>query len=230
MFKYSFKILEKVWDLISEIWDELPVTSPGKKIEKFHKSEEKFILNFIKKHNKNPLVLDLGCGTGRVLSILHKNNFNKLCGIDISSKMINKSKNKLPNAVLLQHDFRERLPFTSNLFEFILITGNTLTSGVEIPEVVLKNTYRVLKKNGFLIIACYNAEFMTKKFVRAYYEKLPSFLKYKKFDEKTKTVYFSNIFSHWVTKEELKKLLKDSGFRDVKIRKRGIGLIGISKK
>ncbi len=233
MFKYSFEALEKVWDIMSEFWDELPSTSPNKKIEKFHEVEEKIIVNFIKKHSDNPLILDLGCGTGRYLKRLYKDGFRKLYGIDISTKMLKKCKSSLPNStVLLHHDFRERLPFESNLFDLVLFTGNTLTSGGLVEsDVALKQTHRVLKKNGFLIVGNYNAKFMTENFVRDYYSKFPKKLKFERFDKSNKTIYFGKILhSHWLTESELKKLIENVGFKIVSIQKRGIGLIAVAKK
>ena len=230
MFKYSFEVLEKTWDLFSSYWDDLLVISPNKKIGNFHESEEKFIINFIKKHNINPKILELGCGTGRCLKVLENNDFNNLVGIDISSKMIIKAKNKLSNTFLLQHDFRERLPFQNNYFDFVLITGNTLTSGGLIESnIVLKQAFRVLKKDGFLIVGSFNAEFMKEDIVN-YYKKFPKELRFKKFDNKNKTVYIGALFSHWVTESELKNLIEKAGFKLVSIQKKGIGLIAIAKK
>jgi ubiquinone/menaquinone biosynthesis C-methylase UbiE len=232
MFKYSFEILEKAWNEMSDFWDELPTISPGRKIERFHKAEERFIVNFIKKHikNKRPFILDLGCGTGRCLKILYKNGFKNLYGIDISSKMLKKCRSSLPTSFLLHHDFRERLPFEDDFFDVILIMGNTLTSGGLVEsDLVLKQAYRVLKGSGFLIVGEYNAKFMTEDFVRKYYAKFP--LEFEKFDKKHKTVYFSPpMFSHWVTERELKNLIEKARFRVISIKRKGIGLIVIAKK
>ena len=233
MFKYSFEVLEKVWDIFSDTWDKTPSLFPNKMIENFHKKEEQFIIDFVKNHSNNPLILELGCGTGRCLKILQINGFNKLFGIDISSKMIDKAKSKLSNSIiLLQHDFRERLPFENNYFDFIIITGNTLTSGGLVEsDIVLKQAYRILKKGGYLIIGSYNAKFMTEDFIKNYYSKFPEELKFRKFDKKTKTVYLGKILhSHWVTKIELRNLIKEVGLKVDTIHNKGIGLIAIAKK
>jgi ubiquinone/menaquinone biosynthesis C-methylase UbiE len=217
---------------MSEFWDKLPSSSPNRVIENFHKAEENFIVNFIKKGSDNPLILDLGCGTGRCLKTLYKNGFRRLYGIDISSKMIRKCKSLLPNSVILQHDFRERLPFTHDFFNFILITGNALTgSGFTEYDVVLKQAYRVLKRGGFLILGEYNAEFMSEQFVKNYYGKFyPKEIQFKKFDKKNKIVYVGTAFSHWVTKNELKELLESQNFKIVEIKRKGIGFIAVAKK
>ena len=226
-FKYPFELLEKCWDRVAEIWDS--IWHSNVKIENFHKDEEKFIISYIKK--KNSKILELGCGTGRVLRTLYENDFTKLYGIDVSSRMIGKCRQILPNSVvLLQHDFRTRLPFESNFFDFILITGNTLTSsGVDYPDLVLKEVRRVLKNNGTLICGEYNAKFM-EQFIEKYYKRFPKGFEFKRFDRKTKTVYIGDVFSHWVTERELKNLIENSGLKMISIHKNGIGLIAVAKE
>ena len=228
-FKYSFNFLADVWDKSSEVLDKLPTYSP--KIESFHRAEEDFIVSLIKKHSDNPMILDLGCGTGRLLKVLSRNGFTQLYGIDISSKIIEKCRKSLPEStMLLQHDFRERLPFIDNFFDFILITGNALTSSVTESDLVLKQAFRVLKNNGILIVDVYNADFMTEDLVESYYGKFPEPIAFKRFDKKTHTVFIGNIISHWLTGNELKELLEDQNFKIVEIKKEGVGLIGVAKK
>jgi len=219
--------LERFWDRISGIWETLPETLP--QVKDFHNSEENFITSLVKDH-KNPTVLDLGCGSGLLLKKLSNINVKKLYGIDISSKMIDKCRSILPETtVLLQHDFRERLPFTDNFFDFVFMTGNTLSSSITESETVLRNIYRILKENGTLVIGLYNSEFMTEDFVRDYYGNFPKVLGLKCFDKENHTVFIGDIYSHWLNEEELKALFEDLDF-DVKIEKKGIGFIVFAKK
>jgi ubiquinone/menaquinone biosynthesis C-methylase UbiE len=231
MFKYSFETLESVWNNFSDTWNKVITLSEVDEIKKFFNEEEELIVDFAKKYN-SPLILELGCGSGRCLKVLQNNGFKKLFGIDISSKMLKKAKNSLSNsAILLQHDFRERLPFENNYFDIIIITGNTLTSGgVVESNIVLKQAFRILKKDGFLIIGSYDAEFMTEDLIKRYYGVFPKEFQIKRFDKKKKTVYFGILFSHWVTESEIKKLIEKAGFKLVSIQKKGIGLIAIAKK
>lgn len=232
MFKYSFSLLERTWNTIASFWDVLPSTSQNKKIEKFHIMEEKFVLNFVGKHKKNIRILDLGLGTGRVLKLLSKKGFVNLVGIDLSAKMIENARKELPKSATLLHiDFREKFPFEDDYFDLILIMGNTLTSGGLLEsERVLRNAHRVLKKTGTLIIGSYNSKFMTREFVDSYYGRFPKEFGFKKFDNKKKTVYFGQIFSHWVKSSEIVKMAKNSKLKVEKIREKGIGLITIVKK
>jgi ubiquinone/menaquinone biosynthesis C-methylase UbiE len=230
MFKYSFLDLEKTWDMFSELWENAIIRSP--EMINFQKEEEKFIVDFVKNHGDDTKILDLGCDSGRCLKVLEDNGFNKIYGIDISSKMLRNAKNKTNHAVLLHHDFRERLPFENESFDFVIIMGNTLNSGgLFESDIVLKQAHRVLKKEGFMIIGSYNAKFMTEDFVKDYYGKFSKEYKFKKFDKKNKTVYFGDkLHSHWLTENELKKMVEKSKFKLISIQKKGIGLIVICKR
>jgi len=219
--------LERFWDKISEIWEKLPETFS--QVKDFHNSETDFIISLVKEH-KNSVILDLGCGSGRILKELSRIGVHKLYGIDISSKMIDKCRVILPGwVVLLQHDFRKRLPFTDNFFDFIFITGNSLSSSITESETVLRNVHRILKEDGTLVIGLYNSEFMTEDFVRDYYGRFPKSIVLKCFDKENHTVFVGDIYSHWLDEEELEALFEDLDF-DVKIEKKGIGFIVSARK
>jgi len=219
--------LERFWDRVSKIWEKIPETFS--QVKEFYDSEEEFIISLVKDRD-NPTVIDLGCGPGRVLRELNKIGVNKLYGLDISSKMIDECRLILPEStVLLQHDFRERLPFTDNFFDFVFITGNTLSSSITEIDTILRNVHRVLKENGTLIIGLYNSEFMTDEFVNNYYGKFPKIFALKCFDKENHTVFVGDIYSHWMNKEEIRTLFEDLDF-DVEIEKKGMGFIICAKK
>ena len=226
---YSFNQLTRYWDKLSGIWLTFPFSYS--KMKEFHKIEEKSVLSLI--NNKNSTVLDLGCGTGRILEPLNKKGCAKLYGLDISSEMLKICKSHLSNStILLQHDFRIRLPFQSNSFDFVIATANTLISGIENPKKILKDIYRILKKNGKLIAGIYNADYLTGNLVEKYYKKFPKdkILGFVKFDNKRKIVYFGGLYSRWMTEKEIIELFNNSGFHKIKIKREGIGFIVIAKK
>jgi ubiquinone/menaquinone biosynthesis C-methylase UbiE len=225
MFKYSFEDVEKFWNNVSETLNKAQHFYP--KIKSFHEYEEKLITSLLK--DKDSKILELGCGTGRILKLLKSKGFNGIYGIDASRIMIKICRENSRSIVLLQRDFRTRLPFEENFFDFIMLVGNTLAN-VDSPNLVFKEVCRVLNPNGKFIIGCFNADFMTDKLVKNYYGKLPKPIELKRFDKKTKTVYIGNLFSRWVTENELKKLIEKSGLKVDSIQKKGIGLIAIAKK
>jgi putative AdoMet-dependent methyltransferase len=53
--------------------------------------------------DNNATVLDLGVGTGVIASVLY-NKGAQIYGVDFSEEILNKSKQILSNAILMQHD------------------------------------------------------------------------------------------------------------------------------
>lgn len=226
MLKYSSEFLENFWDSVSNVMNS--IWKSDNNITNFQSIEESTILNLIK--DRSFRVVDLGCGFGRILKVLKNAGFEKLYGLDISRRVLKNCRGKLTNCILLNCDIRKRLPFEDNFFDFTIIAGNTLTSsGLENPEKILKEVFRILRKGGKTIIGEYNAEFL-EEFVDKYYKKFPKEFKFKRFDKKTNTVYVGKVFSHWTTENELKNLIEKAGFKLVSIQKKGVGLIAIGKK
>jgi len=104
-------------------------------------------------HTDYHSVLDVGCGTGAVLSAIMNRNKNRpiLAGIDISPEMI-----KVANARLGVHaDLRtgdaENLPWNDNSFDVVLCIDSF--HHYPNPEKALSEINRVVKPNGRLILA-----------------------------------------------------------------------------
>lgn len=95
-------------------------------------------------------ILDVGIGTGTVFDLLQKEKPFQGAGLDISSEMIKVAKTKLGNQFDLRKGECDDLPWESNQFD-IVMSLYTLHHIIN-PGVVLKEMYRVLRPNGFLII------------------------------------------------------------------------------
>ena len=95
-------------------------------------------------------VLDVGCGTGTILSLLSKNQNASFSGVDLSEQMINIAKEKLNNSVELKIGDSEQLPWDNNTFDAIICTDSF--HHYPEPEKVLNEVARVLQPNGHLIV------------------------------------------------------------------------------
>ena len=105
----------------------------------------------IKKFSSRKLnILDIGCGTGDITFALHDKG-NNLTSLDISSKMLKKASKRFPdkdiNWILINDS--GKLPLNSYLFDVVLISS--VLEYHSKPELLIYESYRVLKDNGLLI-------------------------------------------------------------------------------
>jgi ubiquinone/menaquinone biosynthesis C-methylase UbiE len=97
-------------------------------------------------------LIDSGCGTGEMLSLLVKKYPDmQAFGIDFSENMISKASLLLgPNVQLLVGDV-DKMPWPDNFFD--LLTCNASFHHYPQPLKALSEVQRILKPNGRLIIA-----------------------------------------------------------------------------
>lgn len=100
-------------------------------------------------NKENQTILDVGCGNGTMLSQVNENN--RLYGIDLSQSMIEHANNKLKDRAELVVGDAEILPWTDETFDTVLCTFSF--HHYPQPQKVLMEMYRVMKREGQLIIA-----------------------------------------------------------------------------
>ncbi|OGD86268.1 hypothetical protein A2164_03785 [Candidatus Curtissbacteria bacterium RBG_13_35_7] len=101
---------------------------------------------------KGKLVLDIGCSTGYLGSILQKKGA-KVFGIDISKNAVKEARKQLFSAQELDLN-EQKLPFKKNYFD--LIIASEIIEHLFEPEKILKEIHRILKINGYLLITTPN--------------------------------------------------------------------------
>ncbi|MDS0526116.1 class I SAM-dependent methyltransferase [Clostridium sp. SHJSY1] len=107
------------------------------------------LLGKVKYFNPQKL-LDVGCGTGTILSRLAEDNDISLAGIDLTEEMLNVARERLGDRAELRIGDSERLPWGNNSFD-IIICSNSFHHYPE-PMKVLSEMLRVLNPKGHLII------------------------------------------------------------------------------
>ncbi len=113
-------------------------------------SLQKKAVSYLKLKN-NLKILDVGCGTGDSLVLLNRLNPNiDLYGLDISEEMLKKARKKLNEKGVLKLGDVENTSFKSNFFDFVITTE--AFHHFPNPDLALKEIYRVLKKNGKLVL------------------------------------------------------------------------------
>lgn len=93
-------------------------------------------------------ILDAGCGTGLLMKKLEK--FGKVWGVDISPEAIKFTKQRGIKNVI--QSSVEKLPFQENFFDLVVSVDVLYHQQVESDLHALKEFYRVLKPDGFLIV------------------------------------------------------------------------------
>ncbi|WP_307322888.1 class I SAM-dependent methyltransferase [Evansella vedderi] len=99
-------------------------------------------------------VLDVGCGTGRLL-LKGADSSTAITGIDLSKEMVKRAKENVRTTpfqkvpIFLEGD-AEKLPFQENQFDIVLSTCVVFL--LPEPSKALKEMYRVLKYGGSLVL------------------------------------------------------------------------------
>lgn len=103
---------------------------------------------------KNKIVLDVGCGSGtpRYFTLLTK----KVVGIDPSVMLIKKAQDQLPDnlkqKVTYQVGSGEELNFKDETFDLAVFSWSLHHISIKFQKKACRETYRVLKKGGQLLI------------------------------------------------------------------------------
>jgi ubiquinone/menaquinone biosynthesis C-methylase UbiE/O-antigen ligase len=108
-----------------------------------------FFINRISLKSKNKIVLNYGCGEDDLIEILEKGGAKQIFGIDISTGMIERARQKYPpekylNVTLLTMD-AENLSFDNDFFD--LVVGQAILHHLDLKR-AFSEISRVLKKDG----------------------------------------------------------------------------------
>lgn len=97
---------------------------------------------------------DIGCGNGILINHLIKSGIaKKMFAIDISNDMLskaNKNNTNLDNIEYIQSDATQILKVQDSMLDFV--SQVMFYHTIELVEDAIKETYRVLKKNGVLLV------------------------------------------------------------------------------
>lgn len=184
--------------------------------------------------------LDLCCGTGDLTIGLAKKvgPAGNVIGLDFNQKMLDLAtikicKQNLQKEIQLKHGDAMHLPYEDSSFDIVTI-GFGLRN-VPDADQVLKEIYRVLKPNGRIGIL--ETSQPTNPIIKigwnAYFKLFPGFAKLLGANI-SDYQYLSHTTAKFVSAEQLKRMLKDTGFVNVRVTKLNLGAgaihIGIKKK
>jgi len=149
-------------------------------------------------------ILDIGCGTGRILTLLRNKGYKLLFGLDWSHVLLRIARNRLKEIEICVGDCRF-LPYRDQSFD-VCIFSAVLTCFINRKDLlyVMKEAYRVLKLGGVVFVSDFLLNMNPRNFIRY----VIGFIKYRHW------VTFSagQPFSHFKL-HELCSLLSSVGFR-----------------
>lgn len=125
-------------------------------------------------------VLEIGCGTGRILDRLLENTENgRLIALDLAEKMLQVAKKRMEGSIHLSFCQADGLllPFPEGFFDAIFM-GFTLElfDTTDIPE-VLGECHRVLKAKGRIgIVALEKRDLVSVRIYEWFHRRLPEFI------------------------------------------------------
>jgi 2-polyprenyl-6-hydroxyphenyl methylase/3-demethylubiquinone-9 3-methyltransferase len=140
--KLSSNRLKRCYDIASE------------RIKQYLEAEIQYVLEYI---TYESIVLELGCGYGRVLKYLAE-KVEDVYGIDVSSESLSFAREYLKdysNINLYQMD-AESLTFSSNSFDVVIGIQNSISAFKVEPIKLIAESLRVTKPNGKLILSSYS--------------------------------------------------------------------------
>ncbi|MBU1007673.1 class I SAM-dependent methyltransferase [Candidatus Dependentiae bacterium] len=110
-------------------------------------------LRYLKNKSKKSTLLDLGCGEGTGLSLLHSLGFTNLTGIEVSHERLKRARNKVPSHTSLKFvsPQNKTLPFENNTFDIVISLA--VIEHVLDPNQFVKEVHRILKPGGSAIIS-----------------------------------------------------------------------------
>lgn len=108
--------------------------------------------NFFSHVKKDSLILDYGCGYGRILNELYDRGFSNLIGVDFSSEMIKRA--KLLNSKIAYKVVKSgEIPCEDNTLDAVLLLAVlTCVHEDEVQNKIMSEIRRVLKPSGLIYI------------------------------------------------------------------------------
>ncbi len=181
----------------------------------FENWTQKDIIEIRKFLNKDSVVLEIGCGWGRVIKALAP-YCKKFIGIDNSEAETIEAKSFLKdidNVKVFLEDGKET-HFPDNYFDAIVISGNTFGNLGENKENVLQEMKRLLKPDGKILLSVYSEGAKARR-LKAYKD---IGMKIKTTESK-KIIFEGGLISEEFSKEDIESLFEKYGlkvqFRDI---------------
>jgi ubiquinone/menaquinone biosynthesis C-methylase UbiE len=190
---------------------------------KMAEMESVFAFKHFKK--KQGLILDAGCGGGRLTAGLFDNKYEKIQGMDFCFRFCKIYKSTFSQSPSMQGDITA-MPLKNEMYDYVMCMSNVLSflSTSKQHQIAINEMHRLLKKDGTLVLSVLNYHgrwfnkllYMFLKTIRTFQSSPPVGRNFPWMKKGVKPNYSfyknSEPQSYWFTKNEVDKYLKNSGF------------------
>jgi len=122
------------------------------------------VMNELLKY-KEKIILDLCCGTGNQIKLLSKHGFRNLYCLDISDSMLEIAKRN-DSSVKIYNEDATKTSFDSAFFDVVIISFAIHEKDRNTQQALINEAYRIIKKDGFMLVVDYIFDNRTSKFGR----------------------------------------------------------------
>jgi len=131
------------------------------RVQQFLEAEISFVLSKISTHD---MVLDLGCGYGRV-SIRLLEKVKKVVGIDISKDNVQLAKEMVGNREQVEFYVMDAidLKFNDHSFDTVICVQNGISAFNVDPLKLIEESIRVTRKGGTVLFSSYSEKFWNER-------------------------------------------------------------------
>ncbi|MEA3454297.1 MAG: class I SAM-dependent methyltransferase [Candidatus Caldatribacteriota bacterium] len=122
------------------------------------------VMNELLKY-KEKVILDLCCGTGNQLNLLSKHGFRNLYCLDISDSMLEIVK-RSNSSIKIYNENAIKTSFNNASFDVVIISFAIHEKDRNTQQALIDEAYRIIKKDGFMLVVDYVFDNKTTKFGR----------------------------------------------------------------
>ena len=109
--------------------------------------------DFLKNVSKDAIILDMGCGQGRILEWCYRRGYHHMVGLDWSQRMLLIASNRTSQVPFVMGDCR-RVPFKDGTFDACIMSALLTTQALDTDLArIVTEAHRILKQGGQLFIS-----------------------------------------------------------------------------
>jgi len=174
------------------------------------------VMNELLKY-KEKIILDLCCGTGNQIKLLSKHGFRNLYCLDISDSMLEIAK-RSDSSVKIYNEDATKTNFDNASIDVVIISFAIHEKDRNTQQALINEAYRIIKKEGFILVVDYVFDNKTTKFGRI----LISII-----ERIAGREHYGN-FKSYIQNKGLLSLIKKDKFKLIKYNRMSSGAVTIS--